>query len=136
MSDTPEQPSLDTMAKVYLKIKGRIQEITNAYESEVETLKAQQDALRLAMKDQLRAVGAKSVNTPHGTVVMSQKTRYYAQDWEAMKTFIVEHGALDLLERRIAQTNMAAFLKENPSTVPPGLNSVTEFDVAVRRPSK
>jgi hypothetical protein len=33
------------------------------------------------------------------------------------------------------QGNMAKFLEENPSLLPPGLNSDTEFDVSVRKPS-
>jgi hypothetical protein len=31
---------------------------------------------------------------------------------------------------------MANFLKENPSLVPPGLNSNSEFSISVRKPSK
>jgi hypothetical protein len=30
---------------------------------------------------------------------------------------------------------MAKFLEENPALMPPGLNSDTEFDVSVRKPS-
>ena len=45
-------------------------------------------------------------------------------------------NALDLLEKRIAQTNMATFLEENPGVYPPGLNSVTEYAISVRKPTK
>jgi hypothetical protein len=68
-------------------------------------------------------------------VVLSEKTRFYTQDWESFKTFVVEQEAVDLLERRIHQGNMAKFLEENPALMPPGLNSDTEFDVSVRKPS-
>ena len=74
-------------------------------------------------------------NTDHGTVVLSEKTRFYTQDWESFKTFVVAQDAVDLLERRIHQGNMAKFLEENPALMPPGLNSDTEFDVSVRKPS-
>jgi hypothetical protein len=40
------------------------------------------------------------------------------------------------LEKRIAQTNMATFLADNPSLVPAGLNSVTEYAISVRKPTK
>jgi hypothetical protein len=49
---------------------------------------------------------------------------------------MVENDAIDLLEKRIAQTNMKTFLEENPGLVPPGLNSNTEYAVSVRKPSK
>ena len=59
------------------------------------------------------------------------KTRFNTQDWDSFKNFIIEHQVPDLLEKRIAQGNMATFLEENPGLVPPGLNSITEFDIRV-----
>jgi hypothetical protein len=102
----------------------------------VEALKAQQDEIKFAMKDQMKAMGVKSVQTQFGTVSLVTKTRYTTQDWDSFKRFIVEHEVVDLLEKRIAQSNMASFLEENPTLVPPGLNSTTEFDISVRKPSK
>ena len=133
MTDQPIP--LDKLAKVYIKIRDRVQELTRVYEAEVEQLKEQQDQVKGAMKDQLLAMGATSSRTDAGTVILSQKTRYYAQDWDAMKNFIREHDALDLFEKRLAQKNVEQFLSDNPGVVPPGLQSQTEYDVAVRRPS-
>jgi hypothetical protein len=67
---------------------------------------------------------------------MSEKTRYTTNDWDSFKTFVIEHDALDLFEKRIHQTNMVSFLDENPGVVPPGLNSMTEYEVSVRKPTK
>lgn len=134
MSESATVP-LDKLARVYRKMRARIQELTAAYETEVEALKAQQEAIAAAMKDQMLALGVKSVNTAEGTVILSTKTRYHTQDWDAFKQFVVEHDALDLFEKRIAQSNMATFLKENPNLVPPGLNSNSEYSVSVRKPS-
>lgn len=127
---------LDRLAKVYRRIRTQIADLTQEYDTKVETLKAQQDEIKNAMKDQMKALGVTSVRTLEGTVVLSVKTRYSTQDWDAFKTFVVEHDAVDLLEKRIAQTNMAQFLEENPGVVPPGLNSSSEYDISVRKPSK
>ena len=126
---------MDKLARVYRKMQARIQELTATYESEGEALKTQQETIKNALKDQMLALGVKSVNTDAGTVILSTKTRYNTQDWDAFKQFVIENDAVDLLERRIAQTNMATFLKENPSLFPPGLNSNTEFSISVRKPS-
>ncbi len=131
-----DQIPMDKLARVYLKIRARIQQLTQEYESEVENLKAQQDEIKTALKDQLMALGSKSVRTDQGTVILSTKTRYFTQDWDSFKQFVTEHDALDLFERRIHQSNMAKFLEENPSLVPPGLNSDKEYDVSVRKPTK
>ena len=127
---------LDKLAKIYRKIKSEIDQLTQEYDTKLETLKAQQDELRFAMKDQMKALGVRSVNTAFGTVTMVTKTRYNTTDWDSFKKFVVEHDVVDLLEKRIAQTNMSKFLEENPGLVPPGLNSNTEFEIRVTKPSK
>lgn len=136
MSETTEVP-FERLVKVYLRIREAAQETQREYDTKLELLKSQQSEVALAIKDRLRAMGddVTSVKTALGTVILSKKTRYYAQDWDAMKQFILDHGAVDLLEKRVAQKNMQQFIEDNPGVVPPGLNSVTEFDVSVRKPS-
>jgi phage tail tape-measure protein len=102
----------------------------------VEELKAVQDEVANAMKDQMKTMGVTSVRTSEGTVVLSVSTRYNTQVWDSFKKFVVEHDAVDLLEKRIAQGNMRQFLEENPGAVPPGLNSNSEYSVSVRKPTK
>lgn len=125
---------MDKLARIYMKMRATIQEVEREYDSKIEALKSQQQEVKNAMKDQMLASGSKSVRTDHGTVILSEKRRFYTQDWDSFKKFVVEQEAVDLLERRIHQTNMGKFLEENPSLVPPGLNSDTEFDVSVRKP--
>lgn len=127
---------LDKLARIYRKIKSEIDALTQEYDTKIEQLKAQQDELRFAMKDQMKALGVSSVRTAFGTVTMVHKTRYSTDDWDSFKKFIVEHDVVDLLEKRVAQTNMARFLEENPGLVPPGLNAFSDFEIRVTKPSK
>ncbi len=127
---------MDKLAKVYRRMQSRVQELTAQYESEIEDIKRQQDVVKIALKDQMLKLGVSSVRTDQGTVVLSTKTRYNTQDWDSFKTFVLQHEAVDLLEKRIAQTNMSTFLEENPGLVPPGLNSVSEYAISVRKPTK
>jgi hypothetical protein len=126
---------LDKLAKIYRKMRDRVSELTRAYDTEVELIKAQQSEIAAAMKEQMQALGVTSVRTDQGTVVLSVKTRYSTSDWDSFKSFVMAHDALDLFEKRIAQTNMKQFLDENPGVVPPGLNSNAEYDISVRKPS-
>lgn len=126
---------LDKLAKVYRKIKTQIDTLTQEYDTQVEALKAQQDQIKFAMKDTMKALGVSTVRTDFGTVSLVTKTRYSTQDWDSFKKFVLEHEVVDLLEKRIAQTNMANFLEENPGVLPPGLNAMTEYDISVRKPT-
>lgn len=137
MTETEDEVvPIDLLVKIHTKIKSRIDALTKEYDTAVEQLKAQQDEVRFAIKDKMKALGLKSVNTSYGTVSLSTKVRYNTQDWDSFKKFILEHEVVDLLEKRIAQTNMARYLEENPGSLPPGLNSVTEFEIRVTKPTK
>ena len=133
MSDSPIP--MDRLVKIYRRIRSEITTVTQEYDTKLEGLKAQQAEVADAMKEQMKALGVTSVRTAEGTAVLAVKKRYDTQDWDSFKSFIMEHNALDLLEKRIAQRNMAQFLEENPGVVPPGLNSSSSYDVSVRKPT-
>jgi hypothetical protein len=126
---------MDRLAKVYRKIRAAMKELTDKYEAEFAVLSEQRNQVANAMKDQMLALGTKSIRTDEGTIVLSTKTRYDTSDWDSFKEFVLTNQALELLERRIAQTNMSKFLEENPGVVPPGLNSNSEYVVSVRKPN-
>lgn len=132
---TEDTLPLDKLTRIYMKMRSAIQDLEREYDTKLEALKTQQQQVKHAIKDQMLAAGTKSVRTDYGTVSLTEKSRFYTQDWDSFKKFVVEQDAVDLLERRIHQTNMAKFLEENPSLMPPGLNSDTEFDVSVRKPA-
>jgi hypothetical protein len=128
MEDLP----IDQLVRIYMKMRAALQEL----DAQIEAIKEQQQEVKNEIKDRMRALGTKSLKTDFGTVSLMEKTRYYTQDWDSFKRFVIEQDAVDLLEKRISQTNMRTFLEENPALVPPGLNSDTEFDVSVRKPTK
>lgn len=123
---------LDKLVAIHAKIKAKMEGLDRQL-AELDETRTQ---VRLAIKDQMKALGLTSVQTSTGTVSLMKKTRYNTQDWDSFKAFVLEHQVVDLLEKRIAQTNMAQFLEENPGVVPPGLNSVTEFDIRVTKARK
>ena len=126
MSDT-DDITIDKLVQIHAKIKAKM----DAIDSQLAALEEQRMEVRLAIKDMMKAENLETVRTTSGTVSLMKKTRYNTQDWDSFKNFIIEHQVPDLLEKRIAQTNMATFLEENPGLLPPGLNSITEFDIRV-----
>jgi len=131
MSEENEVVPLETLARVYRKIYLKAQEI----QKQLDKLEEQKTEIKNAMKDQMRQLGINSVKTAGGNISLSTKTRYYTDDWDSFKTFVIENDALDLFEHRIAQKNMALFLEENPGKVPAGLSSLSENTVTVTKPT-
>ena len=128
--------TMDRLAKVYIKIRDARAELTRTFDTEDARLKGQQEEIAGTMKDIIRAAGGTGMKTTYGTVALVTKTRFYAQDWDAMYRFIHDNDAGFLLEKRIAQKNMADFLDKNPTNVPTGLNTMSEIEVSVTKPRK
>lgn len=122
-----EDISLDKLVYIHGKIKAKIM----TFDAQIAKLEEQRTEVRMAIKDQMHASGLTSLNTSYGRVALMQKTRYHTNDWDSFKKFILEHEVVELLEQRISQSNIVAFLEENPGVVPPGLNSFSDFDIRV-----
>jgi hypothetical protein len=125
--------SADKLAKVYLKMRDKRQELARQFEEQDNDLKEQMEQIENRMLELCKDLGADSIKTAHGTIIRSVKTRYWTSDWESMHDFIGQHGAYDLLERRVHQTNMKQWLQENPDLLPMGLNSESRYSTTVRR---
>ena len=59
----PGTVPMDKLAKVYIKIRDKISELTRDYETQVEALKLQQQQVTDVMKTQMRSVGEISSST-------------------------------------------------------------------------
>ncbi len=126
---------LDRLTKIYIKIRNAKAALTKEFEEKEKELKDSMAEVANAMKDQMIATGSKSTRTEFGTVILGKKVRYFPSDWSAFKEWVVKEDLLDVLEKRIAQQNMAKYLEDHPDVAPPGLNSESEVVITVRKPS-
>ena len=123
----------DRLVATYVKIRDKRSLLQQEYEKEDNRLKEQLDLVTNKLLDICRETGADGMKTSAGTVSRSVSTRYWTSDWSAMYDFIREHDAIHLLEQRIHQGNLKAFLTENEGVVPKGLNSDSKYTIRVTR---
>ena len=123
----------DKLVKTYVKIRDKRKELVEQYEKEDNNLKEALELIESELLEMCKETGADSLRTEFGTVTRRVAKRYWTNDWHSYHEFLKEHGALELLEKRIAQTNMSTFLEENPDLLPPGLNVDSRYTVTVRR---
>ena len=124
---------VDKLTRAYVKIRDAREELKREFEAKDAELKEQLEMLESELLEICKTTGTDSLRTPFGTVTRSVKTRYWASDWARMHEFINEHGAPFLLEKRVAQREMADWLEQHPDLVPPGLNTDSRYGVTVRR---
>ena len=132
-TEVREEVPLEKLTRVYIKMREKKSEIDHEYNEKLNHLDGQMKAVKAAIIEHIKAIGAESLRTEAGTVYRTVRTMYTTTDWESMHKFILEHNVPELLEKRIQQTNMKAFLEEHPDTLPPGLNANMEYSVTVKR---
>jgi uncharacterized alpha-E superfamily protein len=128
-----EEVSIEKLTRVYIKMRSKKAEVEAELEQQVSKIEEGMATVKGAILDYMKDTGVESLRTDAGVVYRTVRTKYTTSDWESMNKFILEHGVPELLEKRIQQTNMKAFLEENPDLLPAGLNSNMEYSVTIRR---
>jgi hypothetical protein len=123
----------DALVSQYIKLRNRRAELKAVYEENDKELSTAMEEIANELNETLKQIGAEALSTPHGTAFRVVKTRYWSGDWDALKRFVMETNAIDLLERRVHQSNMKQWLEEHPGQVPPGLNIDSKYDITVRK---
>ena len=136
-----EQPSqqkiqLDELVETYLRIRNKKDELTRKFQAEEQELKNDLAQLEQVMLNSCNEVNADSIKTSRGTIIKSLKENYICSDWGNFRDFIRNNDAIELLQQRIHQSNFKEFLSgRNEEGLPPGISSMREFSIVVRKPS-
>jgi hypothetical protein len=128
-----DQIPLEKLTRIYIKMREKKAEVAKELEDKVSKIDSDMKTVKTAILQHMKDIGAESLKTSAGVVYRTVRTTYATSDWESMNKFILEHGVPDLLEKRLHQTNMKAFLEDNPDLLPPGLNANAEYSVTIRR---
>ena len=134
MNETPK-PTPDELVKVYIKIREAIREKEATHKEDIAGLKEQFEMIANLLLSHCKENKVTSVVTKFGTFYRAVRTKYWTSDWAAMYQFIHEHGAADVLEKRINSRAMQEFLEEHPESLPTGLNSDKAYTIQVRKPN-
>jgi hypothetical protein len=127
----------DELVEAYLQIRTERERLLREYELADSKLKEDMSKLEAVMLEMCNAVNADSIKTHHGTVMRKLNERYFCQDWDNFYKFVLDNEAVQLLERRIHQSNFKEFLRDHVNDgLPPGVNVMREYGVSVRKASK
>ena len=128
--------NLEELVKTYLTIRSEREKILNEYEEQDKKLKEDMALIEQSMLIVCNDTNADSIKTQHGTVIRKLNERFYCNDWDNFRKFVLDNEAVELLERRIHQSNFKEFMSEHPQEgLPPGVNVMREFGVVVRKPA-
>ena len=118
---------LEKLMQADINMRESIQEL----EKSISDIKTQRAKIQDALNEACRTLNVSSLKTKVGTLTRKLKTRYWTSDWPEMYKFMKEQNALELVEKRIQQTNIKQFIADNPDLAPPGLQSTSEYSVSI-----
>jgi len=148
MNDTVEEPvvepnddsdkiKLDELVQTYLTIRNERDSLARQFQLKDQELRADLQQLEQVMLNSCNEVSANSIRTGSGTIIKSLKESYVCSDWGNFKQFVLDNQAVELFQQRIHQTNFKEFLSNRTDEgSPPGISSMREFSMVVRKPSK
>jgi hypothetical protein len=128
--------NLEELVKIYLTIRGERERILHDYEALDKGLKNEMALIEQSMLAICNDTNADSIMTQNGTVIRRMSERFYCSDWTNFSDFVLQHKAVELLERRIHQGNFKEFMAEHANEgLPPGVNVMKELGITVRKPT-
>ena len=132
MSET--EVNVDDLVATYLEIREARAALLHKYEEEDAELKNELRLIEIHMLDTCAKINVDSLKTKKGLVMRKLNERFFCNDWGGFDSFVLEHKAPELFERRIHQGNMKEFLSQHPdSGRPPGVEVMREFKITVRK---
>lgn len=130
-------PNTEELVAVYLTLRDERAKLKEGYETADKKLVEDMDQVEQVLLEICKSINADSIKTGMGTVIRKVNERFYCNDWENFKDYVLEQGAIDLLERRIHQGNFKQHMAETQADgLPPGVNVMREFGITVRKSSK
>ena len=127
----------EALVEAYINIRSQRERLLREYETSDAALKEDLHKLEVALLEVCNTINADSIKTSHGTVMRKLNERFFCSDWDNFYRYVLENEAVQLLERRIHQSNFKEHLKDiEGDGLPPGVNVMREYGVSVRKSSK
>jgi hypothetical protein len=126
----------DQLVETFITLRNERDRMRNEWESQDAKIKEEMTTLEQALLSICNEANATSIKTDKGTVIRKLNERFFCSDWDNFRDYVLEHQALELLERRIHQGNFKEFIAEREAEgLPPGVNVMREYGVTVRKPT-
>jgi hypothetical protein len=126
----------DQLVETFITLRNERDRMRNEWDAKDSEVKEQMSVVEQALLSICNETNATSIKTDKGTVIRKLTERFFCSDWDNFREYVLEHQALELLERRIHQGNFKEFIAEREKEgLPPGVNVMREFGVTVRKPT-
>lgn len=128
---------LDQAVEAYLNLRAEKARIEAEAEEQVGKIEKDMQEISEIFLGICNETNVNSLNTNHGTVIRQVKERFICNDWGNFRKFEFDNPEYDFRERRIHQGNIKDFMETHADDgLPPGVSSMREFQITVRKSTK
>jgi hypothetical protein len=127
-------PNVDDVVATFMKLRHQKELLEAETKTKVDELKVKMMKLESWIKDQADKQGVTSFKTKHGTAFLTTVDYANVADWDAIKNFIIQNEAYDMLEKRVSKLAVRGYIEQHKA-VPPGINYGTKLEVNIRKPA-
>ena len=106
---------MEKVVSTYIKLRDRKEAMEEELKEAVKPLNEKMTLIEAAMMKYMQEQGLENIKTKAGTAYQSQVRSVKVEDWDAVRSFIEEKGAWDILNRAV---NKTAVLGEYNGQVP------------------
>lgn len=132
----PETASVDMekLARVWRKMQDVRDKLSHDFKLADLAIESQQDQVGAALLAAMNTMKGTKLTTAAGIVEKKTSMKASGKDWGAIQRFIVEHGAWELLHKRLSTKFIEDWSKKHDGELPPGISVYTEFKISVTKP--
>lgn len=126
---------LDKIVETYLAIRDERDKLSREHEAKDKELANDLAEIEQVLLNSCNEISADSIKTEVGTIIKTTRESFVCGDWDNFKQFVKDNDAIELLQQRIHQSNFKEFLSNREEEgLPPGISSMREFKITVRKP--
>lgn len=126
--------TVEQVVGTYMKLRRKKEALESQVKEDLAEIKAKMTKLESWLMQKADEDGVTSFKTAAGTAFVTTTDFANVADWDAVLTFIKNHEAFDMLEKRVSKTAVRAHMDET-GEVPPGITYGSKMGINVRKPT-
>lgn len=98
----------EEIVEAYLTIRNQRDKILREYEAQDALLKEDLKQLEVTLLSVCNSINVDSIRTKHGTVMRKLNERFFCEDWDNFRKFVLDNEALELLRSVFTKTTSSS----------------------------
>jgi len=124
--------TVDQVIAAYLKLRHQKEALQEEHKLQLKPMSDSLTKLEGWIQNELQKLGLTNFKGPSGTAFLQTSTSCSVKEWDATLKWILENGAHEFLEKRVAKSVVQEYVEQH-GEAPPGIQVTRETEVRVRK---